>query len=202
MGQCRAGAASFTRSIALSAAGAGAGARAGAGRKGRVWQGKDMSLCAGLKWQASQGERRRRGCVLPTPDSGQLLGAGVVHTTQLPRSTAPLLLCAHRHHARHPCTSPARTWQEAVCDVAVAQHRGLHQGGVADLDAVVELVALPQAAQDGDGVGHAGLVHKHLLEAPADRMAQGQGAWRGQGGAGCVVGSQVGGGGWEMRWRC
>ena len=37
-------------------------------------------------------------------------------------------------------------------DVAVGEHGGRHQGGVLDAHAVVHLVALLQAAQDGDGV--------------------------------------------------
>ena len=40
---------------------------------------------------------------------------------------------------------------------------------VGDLDAVVHLVALLQAAQDRDGVFDRRLVHQHLLEAPLER---------------------------------
>ncbi len=56
--------------------------------------------------------------------------------------------------------------QEAVRDIAVAERgRGDHRG-VADSHAVVNLVALLQAAEDGDGVIDAGLAHEHRLEAP------------------------------------
>ena len=71
----------------------------------------------------------------------------------------------------------APTWQEAVCDVAVAQHRRLHQRRVGDFYAMVQLVALAQASQDGDCVGDAGLVHKHLLEAAAERAGQRGAGW-------------------------
>ena len=59
--------------------------------------------------------------------------------------------------------------QEAVGDVAVGQDRGRDQRGVGDAHAVVHLVALAQAAQDGDGLLHGGLVHVHRLEAPLQR---------------------------------
>ncbi len=44
-----------------------------------------------------------------------------------------------------------------------------HDGRVGDVHVVVHLVALLQAAQDGDGVLHRGLVHQHLLEAALQR---------------------------------
>ena len=55
--------------------------------------------------------------------------------------------------------------QEAVGDVAIGQGGRGHQGRVLDAHAVVHLVALLQAAQDGDGVVHVGLAHVHGLEA-------------------------------------
>ena len=55
--------------------------------------------------------------------------------------------------------------EEAVRDVAVRERGRRHQGGVRDLDLVVDLVALLQAAQDGDGVLHRGLAHHDGLEA-------------------------------------
>ena len=55
--------------------------------------------------------------------------------------------------------------QEAIGDVAAAQHGGRHQGVVGDAHAVVHLVALLEAAQDRDRVFHGGLIHEHLLEA-------------------------------------
>ena len=54
--------------------------------------------------------------------------------------------------------------QETVVDVAVAEVDGGDEGVVLDAHAVVVLVFLLQAAQDGDGFGGRGLVHHHLLE--------------------------------------
>ena len=54
-------------------------------------------------------------------------------------------------------------------DVAVRQHRGGHERGVLDADTVVHLVALLEAAQDGDGVLHRRLAHVDLLESPLQR---------------------------------
>ena len=59
--------------------------------------------------------------------------------------------------------------QEAVGDVAVGEARRVHQGRVLDADLVVDLVALLQAAQDGDGVLHRRLAHEDRLEAPLQR---------------------------------
>jgi len=59
--------------------------------------------------------------------------------------------------------------QVAVGDVAVRQLGGGDEGAVGDVDVVMYLVALLQAAQDGDGVFHAGLAHQHLLEAALQR---------------------------------
>ena len=55
--------------------------------------------------------------------------------------------------------------QEAIGDVAVGQLRRAHDGAVGDAHAVMDLVLLLQAAQDGDGVLHRGLAHQHRLEA-------------------------------------
>ncbi len=52
----------------------------------------------------------------------------------------------------------------------MGQPGGGHQGGVADADAVVDLVALLQAAQDGDGVLQRRLVHQHRLEPALQRL--------------------------------
>ena len=54
--------------------------------------------------------------------------------------------------------------QLAIGYVAVGQLRRRHQRRIADRDSVVDLVALLQAAKDGDGVLHGGLIHLHLLE--------------------------------------
>ena len=54
-------------------------------------------------------------------------------------------------------------------DVAVRQHRGRDQRGVLDAHTVVDLVALLEPAQDGDGVLHRRLAHVDLLEAPLER---------------------------------
>ena len=58
--------------------------------------------------------------------------------------------------------------QEAPGEVAVGQHGRRHQRGVLDAHAVVDLVALLQAAQDGDGVLDRGLADEHLLEPPLE----------------------------------
>ena len=55
--------------------------------------------------------------------------------------------------------------QEAIGDVAAAEHGRRHQGVIGDAHAVVHFVALLEAPQDRDGVFHRGLVDKHLLEA-------------------------------------
>ncbi len=60
--------------------------------------------------------------------------------------------------------------QETVADVAVAQLGGGHQGLVEDLDLVVHLVAFLQAAEDGNGVLHAGLLDADGLEAADQRL--------------------------------
>ena len=59
--------------------------------------------------------------------------------------------------------------QEAVGDIAVGEGGGGDDGAVLDLHAVIDLVALLQAAEDGDGVLHRGLVHQDGLEAPLQR---------------------------------
>ena len=55
--------------------------------------------------------------------------------------------------------------QEAVGDVAVAQLCGGNDGGVGNVDAVVDFVAFLQTAQDGNGVFHAGFADQYFLEA-------------------------------------
>ena len=59
--------------------------------------------------------------------------------------------------------------QEAVGDVAVRQRRRGDQRGVLDADAVVDLEALAQPAQDRDRVLDGRLVDDHGLEAPLER---------------------------------
>ena len=59
--------------------------------------------------------------------------------------------------------------QEAIGDVAMRKLGGGDDGRVGDLDAVMDLVLLLQAAQDGDGVLDRGLVDQHLLEAALER---------------------------------
>ena len=56
--------------------------------------------------------------------------------------------------------------EEAVGDVAVAQHHRGHQGAVLDAHAVEHLEPLAQAPEDGDGVLLGRLVDEHGLEAP------------------------------------
>ena len=59
--------------------------------------------------------------------------------------------------------------QEALGDVAVAEHRRGDERRVLDADAVVDLVALLQAAQDRDRVLDRRLRDEHRLEAPLER---------------------------------
>ena len=59
--------------------------------------------------------------------------------------------------------------QEAVGDVACTQLGRGHDGRVGDVDAMVRLITLLQAAEDGDGVLDGRLAHQHLLEAPLQR---------------------------------
>ncbi len=56
--------------------------------------------------------------------------------------------------------------QKAIRDVAVRQHRRRHQGRVLDRHLVVVLVALAQAAEDGDRVLDRRLIDHDRLEAP------------------------------------
>ena len=55
--------------------------------------------------------------------------------------------------------------QEAVGDVAVGEDGGGDEGGVLDAHAVVDFIALAQAAEDGDGIFDGGLVDEDELEA-------------------------------------
>ncbi len=59
--------------------------------------------------------------------------------------------------------------QKAIRDVAVAELGRGDDGRVGDFHAVVHFVLFLQAAQDGDGGLHAGLIDQHLLEAPLQR---------------------------------
>ena len=59
--------------------------------------------------------------------------------------------------------------QEPIRDVAVRQQRGGHERGVLDPDAVVNLVALAQPAQDADRVLDGRLADHHRLEAALER---------------------------------
>jgi hypothetical protein len=59
--------------------------------------------------------------------------------------------------------------QLAVADVAVRKRCGRDDRGIGDADAVVNFVALLQAAQDRDRVLDRRLVHQHFLEAPLQR---------------------------------
>ena len=58
---------------------------------------------------------------------------------------------------------------EAVGDVAVGEHGRGDERGVADVDAVVRLVALLQPAQDRDRVRDGRLADEDRLEAPLER---------------------------------
>ena len=59
--------------------------------------------------------------------------------------------------------------QEAVGNVAVGKNGRRHQRVVLNADAVVDLEALLEAAQDRNGVLHARRLHQHWLEAPFKR---------------------------------
>ena len=59
--------------------------------------------------------------------------------------------------------------QLAVRDVAMRQRGGGDDRRIGDLDLVMHLVALLQAAQDRDGVFHRRLVDQHFLEAALER---------------------------------
>src|SRR5579885_650743 len=59
--------------------------------------------------------------------------------------------------------------QLAVGDVTVRESRRGDDRRIGDVDAVVNLVSLLQAAQEGDGVLDRGLIDQHLLEAPLER---------------------------------
>ena len=59
--------------------------------------------------------------------------------------------------------------QEAVGDVALGERGRRDEGGILDADAVVDLVALLEAAQDGDRVLDGGLADEDRLEAPFER---------------------------------
>ena len=59
--------------------------------------------------------------------------------------------------------------EEAVGDVAVGENRRSDERRVADLDAVVRLVAFLQPAQDRDRVRDRRLADEHRLEAPLER---------------------------------
>ena len=59
--------------------------------------------------------------------------------------------------------------QEAVGDVAVGERRRGDEGVVVDRDVVEILVALLEAAEDGDGILHRRLIHLHGLEAALER---------------------------------
>ncbi len=64
--------------------------------------------------------------------------------------------------------------QEAVGDVAVGERGGRHQSGVGDANAVVDLVLLLEAAQDGDGL----LDRRLVRPAPAGSGARGRRPFR------------------------
>ena len=59
--------------------------------------------------------------------------------------------------------------KEPIGDVAVGEHGRGHERGVLDPHAVMQLVALPQPAQDADRVLDARLVDHDRLEAPLER---------------------------------
>ena len=54
--------------------------------------------------------------------------------------------------------------KETVRNVTVGKHRGLHQGGIGDLDAVVDLITVLDTSQNGNGILDARLIHHDGLE--------------------------------------
>ena len=65
--------------------------------------------------------------------------------------------------------SIALSGQEAIGDVAVREHRRRDERRVLELHAVMDLVALAQAAQDADRVFDRRLADHHRLEAALER---------------------------------
>ena len=54
--------------------------------------------------------------------------------------------------------------QEAIGNVAVAQLGSGDDGGVGDVDFMVDFVTLLQTAQNGNGIFHARFAHQYFLE--------------------------------------
>ena len=123
---------------------------------------------------------------------GQLLGEGLARARPRPASVSFLSACSSiSSWMMRRCTASSSggtrvdldaqpagrlvdqvdrlVRQEAVGDVAVREHRRGDQRGVLDAHAVVDLVALLEPAQDGDGVLDRRLAHQHRLEAPLQR---------------------------------
>ena len=94
------------------------------------------------------------------------LGDAVVHLVQLGGHRIQLGL---DHSASLIDEVDGLIGQEAIRDVTVRQRRGGDQGGVLNLDAVVDLVALLQAAQDRDGVLDSRFIDHDRLETTLQR---------------------------------
>ena len=75
-------------------------------------------------------------------------------------------------HARRAAAKkkhPRRRNTDLVRAIVLVNLLVVHQRRVGDRDAVVDLVPLLEAAQDGDGRLDARLLDEHLLEAPLER---------------------------------
>lgn len=99
----------------------------------------------------------------PWPESTQLKsssGQSEHSSKSQPRSKSPPVKV--NAGQSHPPVKVNHGQSQPHLDVAVRQLRRHHEGAVGDAHTVVRLVLLLQPAQDGDGVGHAGLANQHL----------------------------------------
>jgi hypothetical protein len=101
----------------------------------------------------------------------RLLGQGRELDLQLADAPVGLVQLERRGVDLHPQTRGGfvdevdrLVGQEAIRDVAVGEHRGRHERGVANPDPVMRFVALLQAAEDRDRVGDRRRADQHRLE--------------------------------------
>ena len=143
------------------------------------WRSFSACHCAFIAWRSARGARRSRARRASRRSTARLV---LLLEQRLPLDLelhdAPLHLVDLLGQAVDLDAEPARrlvhqvdrlVGQEAVADVAVGQRGRGHQRVVGDADAVVDLVPLLEAAEDGDGVRDAGLAHQHRLEPALER---------------------------------